>query len=144
MPAVREILDRKGSSVITVSPDATVLEAAQLMNQRGTGSVLVLEGGALCGILTERDLLRKVVAEQRDPARTAVGEVMTRALVTCTPDMSLEQCAAIITERRIRHLPVVGADGLCGMVTIGDVMAFELREKDLTIQQLNSYVYNVR
>jgi len=144
MATVREILDRKGSIVITVAPDASVLEAARLMNERGTGSVLVLEGGVLRGIVTERDVLRKVVAEQRDPARTPVGTVMTSSLVTCTPETTLERCAAIITERRIRHLPVIGGSGLCGMVTIGDVMAFDLVEKDHTIHQLNSYVYNVR
>jgi CBS domain-containing protein len=144
MATVREILDRKGSSVFTVAPDVSVLEAARLMNERGTGSVLVLEGGALRGIVTERDVLRKVVADQRDPARTPVGAVMTSTLVTCTPETTLEQCAAIITERRIRHLPVVDAGGLRGMVTIGDVMAYDLVEKEQTIHQLNSYVYNTR
>jgi CBS domain-containing protein len=144
MPVVRDILARKGTETVTVSPDLTVLEAAQLMNARGIGAVLVTEGGALVGIFTERDVMRRVVAEQRDPARTAIGEVMTRHLVTTRAEVAVEECASQMTARRIRHLPVVGDAGLAGVITIGDLLAWQVAEQALTIAQLNSFVYDNR
>jgi CBS domain-containing protein len=144
MPSVRDILQRKGSEVVTLGPDRTVLEAAQLMNARGIGAVLILERGELKGIFTERDIMRRVVAEERPPARTLIGEVMTTALVTARVDTSVEECAALMTGRRIRHLPVLGPEGLVGVVTIGDLMAYQVADQAVTIAQLNSYVYDNR
>lgn len=144
MDSVRDILARKGREIVTVAPGDTVLEAARLMNARGIGSVLVLEGGAPAGIFTERDVLRRVVAEQRDPAATPVRDVMTTSLITCRPDSSLAECAAVMTARRIRHLPVVGPDGLCGLITSGDVLAFQFAEQEATLRHLSSYFYDVR
>lgn len=144
MDAVRDILARKGSELVSVAPTATVLDAAALMNTRGTGSVLVLEGKQLVGIFTERDVLRRVVAEQRDPSTTVVRDVMTTSLMTCTPATPVEQCAAVMTQRRIRHLPVVGPDGLCGLVTSGDVLAFQFAETEATLKHLSSYFYDAR
>jgi CBS domain-containing protein len=144
MPSVRDILQRKGSEVVTLGPDRTVLEAAQLMNARGIGAVLILERGELKGIFTERDIMRRVVAEERPPARTLIGEVMTTALVTAGVDTSVEECAALMTGRRIRHLPVLGPEGLVGVVTIGDLMAYQVADQAVTIAQLNSYVYDNR
>lgn len=144
MPVVRDILARKGSDTVTVAPSVTVFEAAQLMNARGIGAVLVLEGGELVGIFTERDVMRRVVAEQRDPARTTIGDVMTRHLVTTRAEMTVEECASQMTARRIRHLPVVGDAGLVGVITIGDLMAWQVAEQAVTIAQLNSFVYENR
>jgi CBS domain-containing protein len=144
MPTVREIIARKGPTVVTVTPDSTVLEAAQLMNARGIGAVLVMEGRELQGIFTERDVMRRVVAEQRDPATTLVREVMTTALVTTHADAPMTECAALMTNRRIRHLPVMGPEGLSGVITTGDLMAFQVAEQAVTIAQLNSYVYDTR
>ena len=144
MPTVRDILARKGTEIISISPAATVREAAGLMNERGIGSLIVLEGNALAGIFTERDVLRRVVAAGRDPATTPVRDVMTSTLLTCTATTTIEECAAIMSGRRIRHLPVVGEAGLDGVVTSGDVMALQLDEQASTIQQLNGYVYDVR
>jgi CBS domain-containing protein len=144
MATVREILARKGPLVVTASPTMTVLEAAQLMNDRGIGALVVLQEGTLQGIFTERDLMRRVVAEQRDPATTPVRDVMTTALVVTRPEIPLEECASIMTSRRIRHLPVMGPDGLAGLVTIGDLMAFQVADQAVTIAQLNSYVYENR
>jgi CBS domain-containing protein len=144
MATVRDILARKGSLVVTASPTTTVLEAAQLMNARGIGAVVVLQDSTLQGIFTERDLMRRVVAEQRDPATTPVRDVMTTALVVTRSDMPLEECASLMTSRRIRHLPVMGPDGLAGVVTIGDLMAFQVADQAVTIAQLNSYVYENR
>ena len=144
MPAVRDILARKGASVISVPPGALVLEAARLMNERGTGSVLVMEGPRLVGIFTERDVLRRVVASGRDPLTTAVREVMTTDLLTCDSDTPLEQCAATMSGRRIRHLPVVDHDQVAGVMTSGDLLAWQLDDQASMIQHLNSYVYDVR
>ena len=144
MPVVRDILSRKGVEVVTTTPERSVLEASQLMNERGIGALMVLEQGELVGIFTERDIMRRVVAEQRDPARTTVGEVMTRNLVTTRADVSVEECASQMTSRRIRHLPVMGDAGLIGVVTIGDLLAWQVAEQAVTIAQLNSFVYDNR
>ncbi len=144
MPSVRDLLARKGSEIVAAAPGDTVLHAAQVMNARGTGSVLVLDGGEPVGIFTERDVMRRVVAEQRDPATTVMRDVMTSSLVTCRPDTPVEQCAAVMTQRRIRHLPVVGDDGLCGVITSGDVLAFQFAEQEATLKHLSSYFYDVR
>ena len=144
MPMVREILARKGPEAIGVAPATTVLEAARLMNDRGIGSVLVKEGDRLIGIFTERDVLRRVVADQRDPATTPVRDVMTASLVTCTPDTPIEECTAILTSRRIRHLPVVDAAGIRGVISSRDLLGFKMAEQEATIEHLNRYVFDVR
>jgi len=144
MPAVRDILARKGVETVTVAPTVTVLEAAQIMNARGIGAVLVLAEGELVGIFTERDLMRRVVAEQRDPSSTPVADVMTRHLVTTRADITVEECASQMTTRRIRHLPVIGEAGLAGVITIGDLLAWQVAEQAVTIAQLNSFVYDNR
>ncbi len=144
MPCVRDILARKGSGVVSIPAAESVLKAAQLMNERGIGGVVVLEEGQLAGVFTERDILRRVVAERRDPAATAVRDVMTTPVVTCRPDTTLEELGAIMTARRIRHLPVLGPIGLCGVVTSGDVLAYQVAEQQDTIQHLNRYVYDMR
>ncbi|HEU4564929.1 MAG TPA: CBS domain-containing protein [Gemmatimonadaceae bacterium] len=141
---MRDILARKGSAIFSVEPGATVLEAARLMNERVVGGVLVLVGAEAVGIFTERDVLRRVVAERRDPAATTVREVMTSPVLVCRPDTSVEDCAAIMTSRRIRHLPVGDGAGLQGVVTIGDVLAFQVAEQETTIEALSRYVYDVR
>lgn len=145
MVTVKEVLARKGAGVLVANPETTVLDASELMNERGTGSVLIMQDGALVGIFTERDLMRRVVAVRRDPGTTTLRDVMTTALVTCTPDASLADCGALMSERRIRHLPVLDAGGtVTGVITTGDLLAQELREKDATIQHLESFVFYVR
>ncbi|HMV30823.1 MAG: CBS domain-containing protein [Gemmatimonadales bacterium] len=144
MATVREILARKGSTVVTVSPDTSVLDAARLMNERGIGAVVVVERGSLVGIFTERDVMRRVVAAERAPATTPVRAVLSPAVITTQHEAPVEDCAALMTERRIRHLPVEGPDGLSGMITIGDLLAHQVSEQALTIEQLNSYLYDTR
>lgn len=144
MATVRDILARKGSEVVTAAPDHTVLQAAQLMNTRGIGAVVVTDRGDLCGIFTERDVLRRVVAETREPSTTRLKEVMTVALVTTTTEMTVDECAELMTRRRIRHLPVIREGKLAGVVTIGDLLAYQLAEQATTIAHLNSYVYDNR
>lgn len=144
MPSVRDILACKGTLVVSATPDATVLDAARLMNQRGIGAVVVLEGAELRGIFTERDLMVRVVAERRDPVTTTVGDVMSRRLVTARVETTVEECATLMTQHRIRHLPVLSEHGLTGVVTIGDLLANQLAEQEMTIAQLNSYLYDTR
>jgi CBS domain-containing protein len=144
MATVSDILRRKGVTVVSVPPSTSVLEAAQLMNERGIGAVVVTAESALTGIFTERDVMRRVVAAQRDPGTTQVSDVMTTSLTTTTSAATVEECASLMTSRRIRHLPVLDGDALTGMVTIGDLMAFQVDEQASTIAQLNSYVYDNR
>jgi CBS domain-containing protein len=114
------------------------------MVDRGVGGVMVVEGGTLAGIFTERDVLRRVVAVRLDPTTTLVRDVMTAPVLTVRPDTPLEECRALMSERRIRHLPVVADDALIGLVSAGDVLALEVAERQATIQHLESYVYYVR
>ena len=144
MAAVRDLLARKSGEIVTVSGTTTVLDASILMVERGIGGVMVTEAGRLTGIFTERDVLRRVVAVQRDPASTAVADVMTTPVLTVTPDTPCEECRALMSERRIRHLPVIGPTGLIGLISAGDVLAFEVADRQATIQHLESYVYYVR
>ena len=145
MAVVRDLLNRKGTNIVSIGPTATVLEAARLMNDRSVGGLVVVdEKGALLGIFTERDILRRVVAAGLSPETTKVSEVFTRDVVTTTPDAPVEQCGAIMSNRRVRHLPVVDANGLHGVVTIGDLLAHQVSEHETTIQHLNSYVFDMR
>jgi CBS domain-containing protein len=145
MAVVRDLLARKGTDVVSVQPTASVLEAARVMNDRGVGGVVVVdETNSLLGIFTERDILRRVVAAGLPPETTSVAAVFTRDIVTCTPDMNVEEIGAIMSTRRVRHLPVVDVQGLHGVVTIGDLLAHRLSDQETTIHHLNSYVFDMR
>ena len=145
MPVVRDLLARKGTDVVSVVPTASVLEAARLMNDRSVGGLLVVdEAGKLLGIFTERDILRRVVAANLSPETTKVADVFTRDIVTCVPETSVDECGAIMSNRRVRHLPVVDAGGLHGVITIGYLLAHRVSDQETTIQHLNSYVFDMR
>ncbi len=144
MATVQDILTRKGTSVVSLVAAESVLTASRIMNDRGIGGVVVTEDDQLAGIFTERDILRRVVAEQRDPASTPLRDVMTAPVVFCPPHAKLEELTALMTEKRIRHLPVMDDSGLCGIITTGDILAYQVREQAYTIQRLNNYVYDMR
>lgn len=141
MAIVQSILSRKGREVVTIDALSTVLQAAELMNEKRIGGLVVHEGGRMVGIFTERDILRRVVATRRDPTATPVRDVMTSPVATCRPESALEECRSFMTEKRIRHLPVVDDGGLCGIVTIGDLMAQEAGEYEATIEYLSDYIH---
>ena len=142
MPTIKDVLSEKGSDVLSIRKDATVLEAAILMNEQRTGSVLVVTDEQVDGIFTERDVLRRVVGEQRDPASTTVEQVMTTDLTCCEPDTPVEQARAAMRNRRIRHLPVVDDQGkVHGIVSIGDLNAHHLDAQELTIHFMREYLY---
>lgn len=144
MATVRDLLARKSGEVISIAPSDTVLAAAQVMNQHSIGGLVVMDDGTLIGVFTERDILRRVVVAGRSPTDTPVRAVMTSPVITCLPETSVEECAAIMSGKRIRHLPVTDARGLVGLVTSGDLLAFQVAEQTATIQYLNSYMFDVR
>lgn len=144
MATVQTILAKKGCQVVSTTVSDSVLSAATLMNQRGIGGLIVLDGNRVAGMFTERDILRRVVAARRDPARTPVAEVMTSPVAVCRRETTLAECRAVMTEKRIRHLPVMEGDSVSGIVTIGDLMAQEVTEHEATIQYLNEYIFGVR
>lgn len=129
------------ADVATIAPDATVLDAAKAMNQRKIGSLVVTDdGGHVRGIITERDILTRVVAAARDPRATRVSDVMTTPVITCAPGDPLDGLKRLIRERRIRHVPVVNGDRLCGMVSLGDLNAAEVESMSQTIVVLEEYI----
>jgi CBS domain-containing protein len=140
MLTVRELLAKKGSQVWSVSPDATVYEALQLMAERNVGAVLVLSGRSLAGILSERDYARQVVLKGKASRDTPVREIMTTRLVTVSPERTIEDCMALMTDRRIRHLPVTSGETLLGVLSIGDVVKAVISEKEFLIEQLEGYI----
>ena len=140
MNTVRDLLRAKQSAVWTIDPGASVYDALQLMADKDIGAVLVLEGSTLVGIFSERDYARKVVLRGRTSRETKVGELMTRVLFYVTPKQTIEECLALMTERRVRHLPVLEGTHLVGIVSIGDVGKAIISEQRTTIHHLETYI----
>ena len=142
MATVRDILAVKGAHVLSIGPEASVLDAALLMNEHKIGSLLVMSGGCLVGILTERDILERVVAPCRHPAQTPVQEAMTTEVACCQPHTSIDEARGVMKNRRIRHLPVVDDDRrLHGLISIGDLNAHQAHDHEYTIHVLQEYIY---
>ncbi|MEX0654540.1 MAG: CBS domain-containing protein [Phycisphaeraceae bacterium] len=143
MPTAQQVLAQKGSQVFNTSPSATVLDAALLMNEHKIGCLIVLDNGCIVGIFTERDVLRRVVARRLDPGETLVGDVMTREVVCCEPDATVDDARNVVMHRRIRHLPIVDAQGqLLGLISIGDLNAWELTGQEIELQALHEYIHS--
>jgi CBS domain-containing protein len=141
MAQVRELLERKGGRVLTIGPAATVLQAATLMNEHRVGALVVVEDGRVVGMFSERDVLRRVVGERRNPEATQVGEVMTAAVVCCAPETDVDEARGVMRDRRIRHLPVADADGrLLGLISIGDLNALVQADHEQTVFLLTEYI----
>jgi CBS domain-containing protein len=141
MGHVFDILETKGRQVLEVDGSATVLEAITRMVDGNVGSLLVTDGGRLVGIVTERDYLRRVTLEGRDERTTPVREIMSSPIVYTTPESSIEECMAVMTERRIRHLPVLDEQQqVVGVVSIGDVVKFQSKEQSVQIKFLTEYI----
>ena len=137
---VREILDEKGHDVLRIDADASVFDAVKQMVEAGVGSLLVTEGGRIAGIFTERDYLRRMTLEGRDDKNSAVREVMSSPLIVVTPETAIDECMALMTDRRIRHLPVVEDGDVVGVVSIGDVVKFRSKQQSFEIQYLTDYI----
>lgn len=140
MKAVKQILANKPSNVYSVSPTATVFEALEEMMNKNISALLVMEDNQLKGIFTERDYARKIALKGKSSKDTRVSEIMTSQLITVSPDDTIDFCMNIMTERHIRHLPVVENGQICGMVSIGDLVKSIIEIQQSTIQQLESYI----
>ncbi len=134
-----EILEEKGSEVLEIDADSSVLDAVQTMVDNNVGSLLVTEGGEVTGIVTERDYLRRVTLEGRTE-EAPVREIMSSPLVVATPETTVDECMAMMTDRRIRHIPVVDEEKVVGIVSIGDLVKFKSKLQSFEIQFLNDYI----
>jgi len=140
MNQLSEILDEKGADVLRIEADASVFEAVKRMVEANVGSLLVTEGGEITGIVTERDYLRRVALEGRTDKETAVREIMSSPLIVVTPQTTIDECMALMTDRRIRHLPVVDGGEVVGVVSIGDVVKFKSMQQSFEIKYLTDYI----
>ncbi|MGH8596238.1 MAG: CBS domain-containing protein [Gammaproteobacteria bacterium] len=137
---VKQLIDQKGRAVITVAPRDSVYSAIALMAEKGIGALLVLEGDHIAGVLSERDYARKVILQDRSSKTTEVREIMTTRVVTGKPNQTVQECMALMTEKRIRHLPIMEGDTLYGMISIGDLVKAIIADQQFVISQLETYI----
>ena len=140
MKTVRGVLGAKGHEIWTVGPHDSVLDALRLMAEKSVGALVVVDSGSVVGIFSERDYARKVILVGRASKDTPVRDIMTTKVAYATPDHSLEGCLALMTNKRIRHLPVMDGDDLIGVVSIGDLVKGIIDEQQFLIEQLERYV----
>jgi CBS domain-containing protein len=140
MVHVKQLLGRKGHEVWSVDADEPVLRAIQMMADKRVGALPVTRNGELVGVISERDYARKVILLGRSSAETPVWQIMSSPVVTVTPDDGVRQCMQVMTERRIRHLPVVQDGRMVGMISIGDLVRVVIEEQDQTIEHLNRFI----
>jgi CBS domain-containing protein len=140
MKKVRDILEGKGRDVWSIEPSASVYDAMKVMADKGVGALLVMEGEKLVGIISERDYARKIILQGRSSRTTAVHEIMTARVAYAEPEQNIEECMAIMTEKRIRHLPVMDAGQVRGIISIGDLVKSIIDEQKFIIEQLERYI----
>jgi CBS domain-containing protein len=139
---VSQLLQSKGGAVHSIAPDARVIEALKVMADREIGALVVMEAGVLAGILSERDYARKVILHGKSSHDIPVRDIMTRHVVTIGPSQTVDQCMALMTSKRIRHLPVIDGGRIVGVVSIGDLVKEVIAEQEQTIKQLESYIHS--
>jgi CBS domain-containing protein len=140
MKLVKNILDIKGNDIWQVAPDDSVLDAIRMMADKGIGALLVMDGENLAGIVSERDYARKVILKGRSSEKTPVKDIMTSEVVCANPEQSVEECMSLMTENRIRHLPVKQDEKVVGVLSIGDLVKAIIEEQHFTIKQLEMYI----
>ncbi|QQS36460.1 MAG: CBS domain-containing protein [Ignavibacteriales bacterium] len=140
MEIVRQILESKGTDVWTIKPESTIYDALKLMAEKGVGALLVMEGESVKGIFSERDYARKVVLKGKTSRETLVHEAMSSNVIYVGPAMGIEECMALMIDKRIRHLPVLNEGKLVGLISIGDVVKAVIGEKKFMIEQLIHYI----
>ncbi len=140
MKTVKNIIQNKSNSIYSVSPDTSVLDALQLMMDKNISALLIMEGPKLRGIFTERDYARKVILQGKSSKETKIRDVMTADLETIKLNSSIDLCMRIMTDRRIRHLPIVEGGKVAGMISIGDLVKFVIEDQKQTIEQLQNYI----
>lgn len=141
MKTVRQLLQAKGSQIYTIAPDARVFDALKLMAEKNVGALVVTEGGRLEGIISERDYARKVILLSKSSHDIAVRDIMTAKVITVHPGQTVEECMALMTDKRIRHLPVTDGERVIGMLSIGDLVKEVIADQEATIKQLESYIH---
>jgi len=144
MKTVRDILRKKGFDIWSVTPNTPIFETLELMDEKNIGAVLVLDSGELVGIFSERDYARKVVLQGKSSKKTPVGEAMTGPVFCVRPDQPIEECMALMTDKRVRHLPVIEENQLSAVISIGDVVQEIISEQEFIIDQLENYITGVR
>ncbi|HXO64407.1 MAG TPA: CBS domain-containing protein [Steroidobacteraceae bacterium] len=142
MTTVRMLLERKDRAIYSVEAQAPVLNAIRLMAEHGVGALLVMKGAALEGIVSERDYARKVILRGRSSSDTPVGDIMTSPVLTVSLDDTVQRCMQVMTDKRVRHLPVVDGGRVVGMVSIGDLVKAVIAEQQQQIEQLESYIHS--
>jgi len=140
MKKVRDILEVKGSDIWSIGPEASVFDALRLMADKDVGALVVLEEGRLVGIVSERDYARKVVLQKRASPTTQVKAIMTATVVCVGPEQNVDECMALVTEKRTRHLPVMEGGKLVGLISIGDLVKSIITEQQFVIEQLERYI----
>ncbi len=141
MTMVRQLIEGKSRTLYTVEPEDPVLEAIRQMAEHHVGALLVMQGSELKGIISERDYARKVILHGRSSAETPVWEIMSSPVITVTPQQSVQDCMKLMTERRVRHLPVLEGGRVVGMISIGDLVKAVIEDQQQTIEQLESYIH---
>jgi CBS domain-containing protein len=142
MTTVRTLLERKGRAIYSVEPQAAVLDAIRLMAEHHVGALIVMRGAALEGIVSERDYARKVILRGRSSADTPVRDIMSSPVLTVSLDTTVQQCMQLMTDRRVRHLPVIDGARVVGLVSIGDLVKAVIAEQQQQIEQLESYIHS--
>ena len=140
MKTVKDLLDYKGHEVLSLAPADTVYRAIEVMAEKSVGALVVLEGHRLVGILSERDYARKVILKGKRSKDTSISEIMTTKVIVVPPERTVEESMALMTDKRIRHLPVVEDDRVVGIISIGDVVRAVISEREFLIQQLERYI----
>lgn len=140
MKLVKHLLDSKDRTIFSVGPDASVLDAIKIMAEKTVGSVLVMQGDTMSGIVTERDYARKVIVKGRSSESTPVSDIMTADVLSVTLDKSVNDCMALMTKKKIRHLPVVDDGAVVGMISIGDLVGAIISDQKEEIEQLEQYI----
>jgi CBS domain-containing protein len=144
MTTVRQLLDKKGNNVWSTSPESSVYDALLLLAEKNIGALVVIDEGQLAGIVSERDYARKVVLQGKASMKTPVREIMTEEVVTVSPENSIEEAMALMTEKKIRHLPVTADNKIVGVISIGDLVESIIAEQEIMINQLESYISGKR
>jgi CBS domain-containing protein len=141
MKTVRQIIEGKTHKVLSISPDATVYDALKLMAERDVGALVVMDGDRLVGIFSERDYARKVILHGKASKDTYVREIMTEKVLCVRPEQTMDQCMALMTDKRVRHLPVLDHKHVIGVISIGDVVKEVISEQQFMIEQLEQYIH---
>jgi CBS domain-containing protein len=140
MKLVKHLLETKGDEIWSIEPDASVLDAIKVMAEKGIGALLVMRGAELAGIVSERDYARKVILQGRSSNQTAVREIMTDKVFSTHLEDSIDECLSLMTDKRIRHLPIVEGGAVVGVLSIGDLVKAKIEEQQFHIEQLQNYI----